>query len=350
VRQLVVALLLVLGVLAVLMVAGLFAVRLGRELHERRRDVRHGEVRTVILTALMGEPDEAGHARTDLRSRTGPAWAQVEDQAFAMIPKVKGESHDALVTLLLSKGAAARASTLARSRSQVRRARGAHRLGALAQADAVSQLLGLLRDHAFLVRRTAVRALGQVGDPLAVPPMLDAVTADPRLTRDVLAAVDRIGEGAAPALRRELLRSVSDPLDNRRAALAAVGLGELGDVSAVPLLTVALEDRDQPGLAVASAQALGVLGAGEAVEPLLRAMREPDPELRVAAATAIGRVGDTRAAARLAESLRDRHHLTSRAIAGALLRLGEPGLRALEASPSPYAAEALAVHRVRQGV
>ena len=55
-------------------------------------------------------------------------------------------------------------------------------------------------------------------------------------------------------------------------------------------------------------------------------------------------------AARLAESLRDRHHLTSRAVAGALLRLGEPGLRALEASPSPYAAEALAVHRVRQGV
>lgn len=349
-RQLVLALFLVLGLTAVLMVVGLFAVRLGRALRERRREARHGEVRTVILTALMGESDEAGLARTELRSRTGPAWVQVEDQAFAMIPKVKGDSHDALVTLLLSKGAAAHAAALARSRSQVRRARGAHRLGALAQADAVSQLLGLLHDKAFLVRRTAVRALGQIGDPLAVPPLLDAVTADPRLSRDVLAAVDRIGEAAAPTLRRELLHSVSDPHDNRRAALTAIGLGALGDVSAVPLLTVALEDRDQPGLAVASAQALGALGSPEAVEPLLRAMRETDPDLRVAAAASIGRIGDTRAAVRLAESLRDRHHLTSRAVAGALLRLGEPGRSALAASPSPYAAEALAVHRVRQRV
>ena len=97
-RQLVLALLLVLGLTAVLMVVGLFAVRLGREVHEQRREARHGEVRTVILTALMGEPDEAGLARTELRSRTGPAWAQVEDQAFAMIPKVKGDSHDALLT------------------------------------------------------------------------------------------------------------------------------------------------------------------------------------------------------------------------------------------------------------
>ena len=79
-------------------------------------------------------------------------------------------------------------------------------------------------------------------------------------------------------------------------------------------------------------------------------MRESDPDLRVAAAASIGRIGDTRAAVRLAESLRDRHHLTSRAVAGALLRLCEPGLSALEASPPPYAAEALAVHRVRQGV
>ncbi len=343
------ALLVVLGVTAVCLVVALFALRLGREVGDRRRATRHGEVRDVILTALMGDPDEAARARTDLRTRTGRRWAEVEDQAFAMVPKIKGDSHDALVTLLLSKGAAAHASSLLRSRSQVRRARGAHRLGALAQADAVSLLLGLLRDKAFLVRRTAVRALGQVGDPLAVPPMLDAVTADPRLSRDVLAAVGRTGAGAAPMLRRELLRSLSEPVDNRRAALTAVGLGVVGDVSAAPLLTVALEDRDQPGLAVASAEALGSLGAPESVEPLLRAMVDVDPDLRVAAAQALGAIGDVRVAPRLAESLRDRHHLTSRAVAGALLRLGDPGVRALRASPSPYAAEALAVHRVRLG-
>ncbi|MEO5710025.1 MAG: HEAT repeat domain-containing protein [Nocardioidaceae bacterium] len=348
-RTLVWVLLVALLVAAVCLVVALFGLRLGREVADRRRETRHGEVRDVILTALMGEPDEAARARADLRTRSGRGWDEVEDQAFAMVPKIKGDSHDALVTLLLSKGAAAHASTLARSRSQVRRARGAHRLGALAQSDAVSLLLGLLHDHAFLVRRTAVRALGQVGDPIAVPPMLDAVTADPRLSRDVLAAIGRTGSAAAPMLRRELLRTLSEPVDNRRAALTAVGLGVLGDVSAAPLLTVSLEDRDQPGLAVASAEALGSLGAPESVEPLLRAMADADPDLRVAAARALGSVGDVRVAPRLAGSLRDRHHLTSRAVAGALLRLGDPGLLALRASPSPYAAEALAVHRVRHG-
>jgi len=349
VRNLVWILLVVLGVTALVMVVGLVALRVGRELNDRRRETKHAEVRQVILTALMGEPGEASRARTGLRNRTGPAWSEVEDQAFAMIPKVKGDSHDALVSLLLSKGASARAAAYTRSRSQVRRARGAHRLGALAQGDALPVLFGLLHDKAFLVRRMAVRALGRVGNPLAVPSLLDALTDDPRLTRDVLAAVGRLGPAASPMLRCELLRSLSEPVDNRRAALTAVGLGLLGDVSAAPLLTVALEDRDQPGLAVAAAEALGAIGAPEAVGPLLRAMRDQDPELRTAAAKALGSVGDVRAANRLAESLRDRHHLTSRAVAGALLRLGDPGRQALRASPSPYAAEALAVHAVRQG-
>ena len=348
--QLVWVLLIGLGAVAVVQVVGLVLGRVGREAHERRQQRRHQAVRAVILTALLGEPDEAGRARAELRGRSGGAWSDVEEQAFAMIPKIKGESHDALVTLLLSKGASTRAAELARSRSQVARARAAHRLGALAQGDAVPVLLTLLRDHTFLVRRTAVRALGQVADPLAVPALLDALTADPHLTRDVLGAIDRIGPQAAPVLRRELAQVLTDPEENRRAALTATGLGVLGDVSAVGLLTVALEDREQPGLAVAAAEALGAVGSPEAVDPLCWALEGRGDDVRAAAATALGAVGDASATERLVAALDDEDHLTSRAVAAALLRLGEPGRHALETSPSPYAAEALAVHRVRLGV
>jgi HEAT repeat protein len=329
---------------------GLFALRVGREHHERRTATRHRHVRQVLLTALMGEPEDAARARADLRRRTGSQWAAVEEQAFAMIPKVKGESRDALVTLLLSRGAAVRAGELARARSQVRRARAAYRLGGLAQPDTVSVLLGLLRDPAFVVRRMTVRALGQVGDPLAVPPLLDASTADPRLTRDVLAAVTRIGPAAAGALRRELRHALDVPAENRRASLIAMGLGLLADVAAVPLLVEALADRRQPGLAEAAAEALGSVGAPSAVEPLLRAAHEERAALRAAAATAIGAIGDECAAESLVSALAGGDHRASRAVAGALLRLGDPGRRALEAAGSPYALEALAVDAVRQSV
>ena len=340
---------LVLLVLAVVVVVGLLVVRVGREALERRRRRRLESLRSVILTALMGEPDEAARARSDLRSRSEADWGDVEEQALAMIPKIKGDSHDELISLLLSRGATGRAGSLARSRSQVRRARGAYRLGTLAQRDSLSPLFALLRDRAFLVRRMAVRALGQVGDPLAVEPLLDAVTADNRLTRDVLAAIGRIGPVAGAPLRRELRNDLDTADPGRRAALTAMGLGLLADLSAVPLLVEALADRTRPGLAQAAAEALGSVGAPESVASLLDAVTADDPAVRAAAARALGQVGDVRAATGLAEALTHRHHESSRAVAGALLRLGAPGLAALDRSDSPYAAEALAVHRVRAG-
>jgi HEAT repeat protein len=86
------------------------------------------------------------------------------------------------------------------------------------------------------------------------------------------------------------------------------------------------------------------------VPPLLGSVRRPDKELRVAAARALGAIGQPDVAGPLAAALCDGDHETSRAVAGALLRLGAPGLEALETSASAYAAEALAVQRVRQRV
>ena len=95
----------------------------------------------------------------------------LEDQG--RLPRAAGD-------LLLSRGAAYHAHANATARSMVRRSRGAHRhWGALGQSDGVRVLLGLLEDRRFLVRRTTVRGLGQVGDPISVVPLLDAVTTDP---------------------------------------------------------------------------------------------------------------------------------------------------------------------------
>jgi HEAT repeat protein len=339
-----------LTVAALLLLVGLFVFRLVREARERRGAEAAARLRAVVFTALLGATGESAAARAELRSRTGRAWAAFEEQAFAMIPKIKGDAREELVTLLLSRGAAARAMANARSRSHVRRARGAYQLGALGQRDAVGALVGLLGDGRFLVRRLAVRSLGQVGDHAAVRPLLDAAEADPELTRDVTVALVRIGLGAAPELRDDLDLSVRTPGHRRRGAIAARALGMLGDVAAVPLLKEVVDEEEAGSLRWAAAGALGEIGVPEVVPALLRALDEDDVRLQVAAGRALGSIGDPAAVPGLARALGEqRTHDAARAVAGALRRIGGDGIAELERSDSPYAYEALALQQVRQG-
>jgi HEAT repeat protein len=346
-RALLLTLLLVLGSLTVLLVVALVVVRATSEMLERVATQRRDEMRRLILTALLGEPEESAAALATLSSRDGRAWRQVEQQAFAMLPKIKGDTHQALVTLLRSRGAAAHAYENTRARSLVRRSRGAYQLGALGDRDAVPTLLALLTTPHFLVRRTTVRALGQVRDPIAVTPLLDAVTADPALVRDVIAALQRIGPDAAPHLRRDLEQLVDSEREGRRGALVATVLGLHGDIASVPVLVAAVERGHQPSLRAAAAEALGEIGVPVGVPVLTAALDSEHPELRIKAAVALGKVSDTSAVPALAATLGSGVHEVDRAVAGALLHLGGAGADALEDHPSPYATEALAVHRMR---
>jgi HEAT repeat protein len=346
------------GYCAVLLVVALLLARLTGAARARQREEQRHALRVLLLTALLGDPPESDAAVAELKSRTGRPWARVEEAAFALLPKIKGHSHAALVTLLTDRGAAVRATARAQSWSMVRRARGAYQLGALARSESLPVLVDLLGDRHFLVRRGAVRALGALRSPEAVRPLLDAVVADDALARDVVAAITRIGTPASAGLR-EMVQEVLVPRHQpprpasgappvRRAAVAAIGLGMVGDVGASSLLVRALRDRDHPGLAEAAADALGQLGAPDAVTPLLDAVAESRPALRAAAARAVGNISDRSAATGLAATLEGASHDDARAIAGALLQLGRDRLAALGSSTSPYAIEALAVHALRQ--
>ncbi|MGZ4501619.1 MAG: HEAT repeat domain-containing protein [Nocardioidaceae bacterium] len=338
----------VFGALATLLVVLLVLLRVVRKVLRRRRETRAHELRGLLLTALLGEPGEQQVAGDELRGRRGRAWVKVEAQAFALLPKIKGDSRSALVELLLSRGAEGHAAADARSWSQVRRARGAYRLGSLEQPASAPMLAGLLHDRHFLVRRSAVRALGQVGDATYADALLDAVVADHTLTRDAVAALVRLGPAAAPVLSHALADGLVNGDDEHRLTLAARGLGLLGDVVSTTVLVDALSREAYPHLRVAAAEALGLIGSPEAVQPLVRTLYEEDAALRVAVADALGAVSDPSGVPGLAMVLDLNTHEASRAVASALLRLGEPGLRVLGASESPYAAEALAVQRVRQ--
>lgn len=325
----------------------LVVLRVSADLRSRRRARAHAATRELVLTVLMGEPDEVQLARDELARLTGEEGRQAESQVFSYLPKVSGETRTLLVELVLERGAAERARDLLRSWSAVRRCRGAYRLGALHRTDAVPLLVPMLRDRAFLVRRVALRALGAIGDPAAVVPILRGCGGDDRLTRDVVSSLERIGHAGAPAMRAVLSNGMGRSSGSgRHAELATVGLGLIGDVGSVDLLVEAL-GTPRPALQAAAAEALGRIGAPSAIPALVAALDRRDELVRAAAAAALGDIGDPAAAPGLGHALDAAPRLTSRTLAAALLKLGEPGLETLRTHPSPYAAEALAVHGLR---
>jgi len=73
--------------------------------------------------------------------------------------------------------------------------------------------------------------------------------------------------------------------------VAALALGEIGDLRAVERLVEGLGDEYE-AVRQAAAVSLGKLGAVEAIEPLLRAMRDESEIVRRAAVNALGMIGD----------------------------------------------------------
>lgn len=334
--------------LSLVLVLVLLVVRLALRFTEQRRRRQQDEARDLVLGIVLGEEDDLPEARAGLARLQRRDWHRVEAQMLALMPKVRGRTREVLCELVEERGGVDRALAMLRSRSSVTRCRGAHRLGALRPDRAVVPLIEALGDPHRTVRRVALRAVGSLGHPDAVAPIL-ATADDPALTRDVVTALDRIGLPGAPALREELRRALdSDPGDSRDAELVATALGLVGDLEAVPLLSAAVE-QERPRLQAAAARALGRIGSPRAIDALTSSLESPDDGVRREAAHALGEVGDPRAAPALAASLDGSPRSTGRAAAAALLRLGVAGLDALRGSPSPYAVEALAVHDLRQG-
>ncbi len=101
----------------------------------------------------------------------------------------------------------------------------------------------------------------------------------------------------------------------------------LGQMHAVEPLIAAPKDSSV-GMAErqAAAQALGQVGDGRAVEPLIAALNDLDLNLRSDAAEALGKLGDKRAVEPLAVALKDPFAKVSQAASNALRKLGNVDL------------------------
>ena len=342
-----------LGVACVVLVVSLVLARALLDRAERRRRVVRAPVWRVVLTLSSGEGDELARAHARLLAATKEERRAIESDAFALLPKLRGEARDRLREVLRAWGGVQSPHHSTTSGSAVRRARGYYRLGVLAEESGRDRLIGGLADRDFVARRTAVLALGSFPQQAVVHQLLNSAVYEPRLRRDFLAAIDRIGDAAVPELLTQLARALTEIGTTaegtaarrgslRRGQLAAESLGLVGAYQAVDRLEAALPSSP-PEVAVACINALGSLGSPGSVFALGQALDHDAAEVRRAAACALGMIGAGHAVELLAGALDDTNVEVARAVADAIYRSGRHGRDVLAASTAPVAREVLAL-------
>jgi HEAT repeat protein len=137
---------------------------------------------------------------------------------------------------------------------------------------------------------SAARALGKIGDPRAVAPLMEALRHDSGRTYDCIEwyaaeALARIGE---PALG-PLLDALTDENAHVR-RWSAAALGEMGEPLAVEPLLAALADPERE-VQFRVLIALGQIGDWRAIGPLVKLMEDEAKEesVRMHAVSALGR-------------------------------------------------------------
>jgi HEAT repeat protein len=290
------------------------------------------------------EPDP--DALAALAALPDPQWRVVEPTVVGMLAKVRGGARDALVEVLVRRGALERATRRTRSRSWVRRCQAAEMLGATRLSGSLPALVPLLDDRNREVRVVAARALGRVGTAEAVRPLLAAVSGQRALpARDVASALVLL-EPSATALLVDA--SASEDPDVRSVVAEVLGLRDA--VEGSERLATLLQDDDVLEVRIRSARALGRLGVPTATGPLSAALTSESPELRAVSARALGQVGATPAVEVLVRALGDPWHRVAANAATSLAALGPAGraaLRQVSATDGDiagrYAAQALAI-------
>ena len=155
------------------------------------------------------------------------------------------------------------------------------------ETNAIEELFTKLKEGSAPGRFTAANRLGKMGDKKAVDHLIAALDDED----------DKV-------------------LDN-----VIFALGEIGDARAVPHL-VRMLGRSKSGRARKSAaKALGMLCSKDAVNALVRALKDEDFKVRKSAARSLGQIGDRAAVPALKEAMSDPDYTVVKYVEDALDRL-----------------------------
>jgi HEAT repeat protein len=147
-----------------------------------------------------------------------------------------------------------------------------------------------------------------------------------------LAAISALGNLGNPLATPKLIEHLDDFREKYRLE-AVIALGRIGDIRAVDPLIVLLDDINL-GVQSAAARVLGMLGDMRALNPLIRTLGERRKRVRVAAVDALGQLGNHEAIAPLLK-LREADPLLRDPIDAAIVKLNLVKEKTLESVPVP---------------
>ena len=154
-------------------------------------------------------------------------------------------------------------------------------------APAVGLLVPALQDDNTFRRDSAVRILGEIGDPRALPPLLNALKhSEPEMRRDTVLAIGQIGSPQAVEPLINALRDESLPVCEE----AIRALAKLGKVAVAPLMS-ALQEHEDHNIRDNVIKSLGAIGV-EGIDVLASTLHASDADLRETALRALFDVGD----------------------------------------------------------
>lgn len=188
-------------------------------------------------------------------------------------------------------------------------------LGELGDATATIDLVRHLKDEDIDVCVSAAEALAELGDPVAVEPLVDTLGGDPSGEVRIAAveALGRIGGKQAIAALIDVAVHAPEGIDEAEddwdpwwdmQRKAVQGLGRLGAVDAVPALSQVLADEEGQDLEADTLSALARIdGPGEAV--LIHRLSADKPRTRRRAARALQEASSNASVRALATALED---------------------------------------------
>ena len=205
------------------------------------------------------------------------------------------------------------------------RARAAENLGLVRARRAQDALMGALNDESSEVRFRAARALGQIGDPAAMPTLILTLNEPERFSAIRMANVlVSVGEEINDPIIESFEKLTPDAKVVALDVISSVGSVETG-----PWLRQRLKDSD-PNVRSRAARALGAIGDLFAGPLLLEALKDPEWPVRAVAAKALASIRYAPAVPDLCDALRDSEWWVRSNAAESLRSMGETGIAALE--------------------
>lgn len=163
-------------------------------------------------------------------------------------------------------------------------------LAARRDASVVDRIAQAMEGQTAALRLEAVRLLGALADPRAIPALTRALgDGSAEVVSEAAEALSRLGTAATPALTAAL-----ETGNDAARRFAARALGRSPGAAVVDALALALKDRDAE-VRRAAARSLGEHRDPASLDALLVALRDASAAVAQEAATAVGRIGDPRA-------------------------------------------------------